>query len=107
MTVTYEISAEVREDLVSSYEAFMREMHIPDLLATGHFLGASFSRGTPGRYRVRYEARDIAALERYLAEDAPRLREHFDAHFPDGVRLSREVWALVEQWPADPGSSAS
>ena len=103
--VIYEITAEVREDLVPAYETFMRGTHIPDLLATGYFVGATFSRGTPGRYRIRYEARDLAALERYLADDAPRLRAHFDAQFGDGVRLSREVWAVVDRWPPDGGSS--
>ena len=99
--VTYEITAEVREDLVPAYEAYMRGRHIPDLLATGHFFAASFSRTGAGRYRVRYEAHDGAALEQYLAEHAPQLRSHFDAHFPEGVRLEREVWAVLQRWPAE------
>jgi hypothetical protein len=106
-TLTYEITAEVREDLVPSYEAYMRGTHVPDLLATGHFVGASFGRAARGRYRVRYEARDAAALDQYLAEHAPRLRAHFDAHFPEGVRLSREVWTLLQVWPGEPGASAA
>jgi hypothetical protein len=104
--VTYEITAEVREDLTPAYEAYMRGTHVPDLLATGYFVGASFGRAAAGRYRIRYEARDAAALERYLAEHAPRLRAHFDAHFPEGVRLSREVWTVLERWPAEPRASA-
>ena len=103
--VTYEITAEVREDLVPSYEAFMRGTHVPDLLATGYFVGASFSHAAPGRYRIRYEARDAGSLERYLAEHAPRLRAQFDAHFPDGVQLSREVWTVLQAWPTTPGTS--
>ena len=105
--VTYEITAEVREDLVPAYEAFMRGTHVPDLLATGYFVAASFSRSGTGRYRIRYEARDGAALERYLAEHAPRLRAHFDARFPEGVRLSREVWSVVQAWPAGARSGAA
>jgi hypothetical protein len=103
--VTYEITAEVRDDLVPAYEEFMRGTHVPDLLATGYFVGASFSRSTVGRYRIRYEARNSASLERYLAEHAPRLRAHFDARFPEGVRLSRERWTVVQAWPA--GSAGS
>ena len=104
--VTYEITAEVRDDLVPTYEAYMRGTHVPDLLATGHFVAASFGRAAPGRYRVRYEARDAAALERYLADHAPRLRAHFDAQFPAGVRLSRELWTVLELWADDAGASA-
>ena len=97
--VIYEITAEVRDDLVPAYEAYMRELHIPDLLATGRFVGASISRTGAGRYRVRYEAPDHDALELYLAQDAPRLRAHFAAHFPNGVTLAREIWTVLQQWP--------
>lgn len=98
--VTYEITSEVRSDLVERYEAYMRRRHIPELLATGCFAGASFATAAPGRYRVRYEAHDPPALERYLAGHAPRLRAHFEAEFPEGIALSREVWTVLERWPA-------
>ena len=70
--VTYEITAVVRPDLQAAYEAFMRERHIPDLLATGAFTGASIASSAPGRYRIRYEARSREALDHYLSKDAPR-----------------------------------
>ncbi len=97
--VTYEITATVRGDLVSAYERFMRERHIPDLLATGHFAAASLGRSRPGRYRIRYEATSREALDRYIAEDAPRLRAHLQSEFPDGVEVAREEWEILESWP--------
>lgn len=97
--VTYEITAVVAADLVSTYEAFMRERHIPGLLATGDFAAASFARSSPGRYRIRYEARDKRSLDHYLAENAAALRADFDAHFPTGVELTREVWEVLQAWP--------
>ena len=104
--VTYEITAEVREDLAEAYETFMREQHIPDLLATGCFAGATLSRSSVGRYRIRYEAPDQSALDRYLATEAPRLRAHLAAQFPVGVGLTREVWTVVQSWPKTSGASA-
>ena len=97
--VTYEVTAAVRPELAGAYERFMREQHIPDLLATGAFVAASFSRSAPGRYRIRYEAADRATLDRYLAEHAPRLREDLLRHFPSGVDLSREVWEVLAVLP--------
>lgn len=97
--VTYEITAAVRADLCETYERYMSERHIPDLLETGAFAGASLSRSAPGRYRIRYEARSRAALDRYLAEHAPRLRQHFAESFPAGVELAREEWSLLASWP--------
>ena len=104
--ITYEITATVRPELCEAYERYMRDRHIPDLLATGAFDGASFGRSSPGRYRVRYEARGRAALDRYLAEHAPRLRAHFVEAFPSGVELAREEWTVLARWPSSAAPDA-
>lgn len=97
--ITYEVTVTVRADLVPAYEQFMRQRHVPDLLATGAFAGASFSRSAPGRYRIRYEALDREALDRYLREHAPRLRQDVLERFPEGLELSREEWTIIQHWP--------
>ena len=96
--VTYEITAVVDEHRVNAYEEYMRSRHIPDLMATGCFVSASLSQSAPTRFRIRYEAPDRATLDRYLAEHAPRLRDHFAGTFPDGVEVTREEWDVVEAW---------
>jgi hypothetical protein len=93
--VAYEITAVVAPELAAAFEAYIRNRHIPDLLATGCFERATFATSGLGRYRARYEAPDRAALDRYLAEHAPRLRADVAAHFPKGLELSREVWDEV------------
>jgi len=97
--VTYEVTALVRPDLVHAYEGYMRR-HIPELLATGRFVSATFARTSEHRYRIRYEARDQASVDRYIAEDAPRLRADFAEHFPKGVEVSREIWETIGEWSA-------
>jgi hypothetical protein len=97
--VIYEVTATVAPERAGRYEEFMREDHIPALLATGCFRAASISRAEPGRYRACYEAPDRAALERYLRELAPRFREEFAHEFPAGVALTRETWELLHRWP--------
>lgn len=99
--VTYEITATVDSALAEAYERYMRQRHVPDLLATRCFQAAVFERSQPGRYRLRYQAR-AGDLERYLATHAPRLRADFASHFPEGVLVSRETWATVEAWNAAP-----
>src|SRR5262245_48547611 len=98
MTVTYEITAMVDPALAEQYEHYMRRTHIPDLLRTGHFHSASISKGQPAVYRVRYEAKDRESLDRYLADEAPRLRDDFSSHFPTGVDLTRAEWEILETW---------
>lgn len=96
--VTYEVTTIVESGLVEAYERYMRERHVPDLLATGCFEGAVLMRAAPGRYRVCYEAANDEDLERYLGKHATRLRLDFESHFPEGVTASREVWTAIQSW---------
>ncbi len=97
-TVIYEITAVVAPELIEKYEKYMREQHIPDLLATGYFRAAKFTRSGDNRYRIFYEAHNQESLDKYLEMEAPHLRADFSAHFPTGVKLSREIWQVVEHW---------
>ncbi|HEY7481682.1 MAG TPA: DUF4286 family protein [Gemmatimonadales bacterium] len=96
--VTYEVTTTLDPKLDQAYERYMRETHIPDLLATGCFHAAVFTRSAAGRYRIRYEAPSEADLERYLSTHAARMRADFAAHFPQGVTVSREVWMAIQAW---------
>lgn len=96
--VTYEVTATVDLDLADRYERYMQDHHISDLLATGCFVHATFSRSGPGRYRIRYEAPDEVTLDAYLERHAAELRAHVDREFPRGVALSREVWTVLRSW---------
>ena len=104
--VTYEITATVEMPLVVEYERFMIERHIPDLIATGRFSSATFSRSAPGRYRIRYEARSREHLDKYLETDAPRLRAHMTEVFVAGIEFTREEWDVLSTHFAetDPGA---
>ncbi|NJM53260.1 MAG: DUF4286 family protein [Blastocatellia bacterium] len=62
----YEITAIVSDELIENYEKYMREQHIPDLLQTGHFVQAYFTRSGENRYRIQYFAHDQKSLDDYL-----------------------------------------
>ena len=94
----YEITATVRADLIEAYEKYMREIHIPDLLATGFFSGARIARAGENRYRIGYEARDNESLDEYLSTAAAHLRADFMGHFPEGVDVARENWEVLQVW---------
>jgi hypothetical protein len=96
--IAYEVTSRVEESLVGRFEQYMRETHIPEVLATGCFQAAVFARSSPGRYRTSYVARTQADLDRYLETHTAALRVDFAAHFPKGVALSREVWVTVRRW---------
>jgi hypothetical protein len=96
--IIYEVTAVVEARLAETYERYMRQQHIPDVLASGCFQRADLASATPGRYRMRYEASTDEDLERYLATHAARLREDVASRFPEGVVLSREVWTAIQRW---------
>ena len=95
--ITYEITAIVEAELTERYEDYMANRHITDVLATGYFTSATFSRNE-NRYRIRYETASHDELDRYLETEASRLRADFATHFPDGIEISRENWEVIASY---------
>jgi len=100
LMIIYEVTTTVATDAVPAYEAFMRERHILDVLATGCFVSASIACSLPGRYRICYVARDLDILDAYLATHASHLRSDLARHLGDKVEVSREVWTELQTWQA-------
>jgi hypothetical protein len=99
--IVYEVTTTVASGGVERYEAFMRDRHIPDVMASGCFSSASFARSVPGRYRMTYLAPDLDVLDRYLRTYAPQLRADFAAQLGTTVEVSREVWTQVQSWTGE------
>jgi len=96
--IIYEVTAIVSADLIAEYEKYMTARHIPDLIETGCFTSAVFSKGEGGRYRIQYRAANEKNLNRYLKGDAKRLRADLAERFPKGIELSREIWSVKYSW---------
>ena len=103
--IIYEVTTDVAAHAIAAYESYMREKHIPEVLGTGCFESASIARSMPGRYRIRYAARNMDVLDRYLATYAQQFRADFAAHLASGVAVSREVWSELQHWTADAKAS--
>lgn len=104
--VIYEVTADVDPAGIAKYEAYMRDRHIPDVLATGCFLSATIARSIPGRYRIRYIARNMDILDRYLGTYSDQFREDFAEHLGSSVEVSREVWSELQTWTADTSATS-
>jgi len=94
----YEITAAVDKELVATYEKYMTERHIPDLLATGHFAAAFFAK-SGNVYRIGYHADTREQFDAYIETHAERLRADFAAHFPTGVEVERQILEIIELFP--------
>ena len=96
--IIYEVTSDVSAAGIAAYETYMRTTHVAAVMASGCFVSATIDRSMPGRYRVRYVARNMDTLDRYLAMHAAQLREDFAAHLGDFVQVSREVWSELQHW---------
>ena len=97
-TVVYEVRAVVKAELLESYESYMTEQHIPDLMKTGCFVEASFETLGDGEYQMRYAASSREHLDTYFRDHAPLLRQDLASHFPDGITLSRKEWNVLKHF---------
>jgi len=78
--------------------AYMRGRHIPQIYSTGCFRNVRFCRLGENRIRTVYAADSQEHLDGYLREHSAHLRDDFNAHFADGLSVSREVWDVLESW---------
>jgi hypothetical protein len=94
-SITYEVALEPDAGILPEFEAWLED-HADAMLALPGFTGATIHKaedqesGAALRV-VRYELKDRAALERYLAEHAPRMRAEATARFGGRFRATRRV----------------
>jgi hypothetical protein len=96
--VLYEVTLEVDPPLAERLIAYMQNDHIPGIYQTGCFRRVSFQRASATRFRTSYQAASPTDLERYLTVHAEAFRADFRAHFPSGLRISRETWTEDTIW---------
>ena len=94
--VTVNIDDSVREDWIK----WMKEIHIPDVMATGYFIENRFCRimveeEQGSSYSIQYRCANMADLNEYQRDHAPRLqkehRERYEGKFVAFRTLLEEV----------------
>jgi hypothetical protein len=95
--VVYEVNLDVDSAIFAEYRAWLTE-HVHAMLAIAGFSGAEiFERRDPApppRQRslcVHYRLAGMADLERYLRDDAPRMRADGQQRFPGRFSASRRI----------------
>jgi len=83
----YNVTTNIEASIHMAWLKWMKETHIPDMLATGKFLNAKMCEVLVDEdmggitFSVQFTIADKATLERYYEEDAPRLRQDAAALF--------------------------
>ena len=101
--IIYNVTLHVEDDIRDAWITWMQSTHIPEVLATGKFGEARFTRVLGqeqqggATFSVQYLAPSRELLEQYYREDAPRLREAVAARFGDKCIAFRTELELVSQ----------
>jgi len=99
----YNITTNIEESVHDEWLVWMREVHIPDVLATGKFLNAKMSKIMVEEdmggisYSVQFTTLSKEELLRYYSEDAPRLREEAHKMFPNKFVSFRTEMEIVSE----------
>lgn len=87
----YNVTLKVHPDIVSEWKAWMQQIHIPEMMATGLFVEYSFCKlldqneheGTT--FVVQYFCNSRGDYEQYLQNYAPEMRQKGIDKFGDKV----------------------
>lgn len=101
--ILYNVTINIQESVHDQWMHWMQTKHIADVLATGKFSAARLVKvlveeemgGTT--YSIQYTTDSKETLERYYAEDAPRLREEGLQLFGDKMLAFRTELELISE----------
>lgn len=96
--LVYEVTLDISADAAAEFDVWLKS-HVRDMLALPGFRDARVltpEDATPGAVRrvVQYTLAGRAELDRYLAEQAPRMRAEGARRFGDKLKASRRVLDL-------------
>lgn len=84
--IIYNVTVNVDGTVHEMWLAWMRNTHLPDMMATGHFLDARICRvlseGDTGvTYAVQYTCSTMAEYERYITDHSERMRAESEKYY--------------------------
>lgn len=100
--IIYNVTVNVEETIHQEWLSWMKNTHIPAMLATGKFTKALMTKVLVEEdlggvtYSIQYTTPNKATLQKYYKEDAPTLRaqsQHFQGKF---VAFRTELEVITE-----------
>ena len=99
----YNVTIHLDESVQEDWLRWMRDIHIPEMLATGKFSKALMTRVMVEEemggftFSVQYTTDSKETLDKYYAEDAERLRSRGTARFGGKFMAFRTELAIVSE----------
>lgn len=99
----YNVTINVEETIVSNWLVWMKEIHIPKMLATGKFSKALMTKVLVEEemggitYSVQYTTDSKATLQKYYEEDAEKMRSDGSKRFAGKFVAFRTELEIVSE----------
>ena len=100
----YNVTSNIDESIHDEWLAWMKQDHIPQVLATGKFEKATLTRVLVEEdmggvtYSVQYRTGSREALDAYYKDDAPKLRSDLPKKFIDKVLFFRTELQIINEY---------
>jgi antibiotic biosynthesis monooxygenase (ABM) superfamily enzyme len=99
--IIYHVTVKVEADTIDEWLSWMKEIHIPDVLKTGHFTGYRMSRMIPddqdgATFGIQYTLNSMENLEAYLQHHAPTLQKEHINKFEGKFIAYRTLHEIVD-----------
>ncbi len=110
--IVYNVTVMPNTAIAEDWLRWMREEHMPELMATGLFTGYRLSRLLEQEdldgptYSAQYFCPDQASYDAYIRDWAPAMREKGLARFGGQFTAFRSVMEIVTEGAPDKGLSA-
>lgn len=99
--IVYSVTIAVEAAVECEWLDWMRRVHIPDVLRTGCFVGATTyelvePKAAEATYVIQYRCFSMEEYQRYRDRFSPALQKDHSDHFSGRFRASRQVLEEVE-----------
>lgn len=105
--ILYHVTVSIAHFREDEWSQWMKQHHIPDVVATGLFLEASMSKQTEPpppeghtTYHIVYQCPSEEALARYQRDFAPQLQREHTEKYQGTFQANRVIAQLVQHFPS-------
>lgn len=101
--IIYNVTVKIEPGIQKEWETWMRSVHIPDVMATGHFNDAQLRKllyleDDGVSYSVQYRCESMADLEAYQSQHAERLQAEHATRFKNKYVAFRTLMHQLEEF---------
>ncbi len=96
----YNVTVNIASDVTTQWVAWMKEIHMPDVMKTGCFIDCQllkvlYVNDEGNTYSAQYKFLEMTDIERYQKEFAPALQQEHTLKFKDKYSAFRTLLQVI------------